>query len=92
MEKFTIGLLAGMVGGALLATNNYKMRTLVRKGQEELKCKLDEMLDEKMKEFDVQRRCCDDGVAPTQKAQGSETVDGEPATKEKAVRKAKAKQ
>ena len=37
MEKFTIGLLLGAVGGALLAANSCKMRTLVRKGQEEVK-------------------------------------------------------
>ena len=46
MEKFTIGLLLGAVGGALLAANSCKMRTLVRKGQEEVKQRLDEMMDE----------------------------------------------
>ena len=51
MEKFTIGLLLGAVGGALLAANSCKMRTLVRKGQEEIKQRLDEMMDEKLKEI-----------------------------------------
>jgi len=51
MEKFTIGLLLGAVGGALLAANSCKMRTLVKKGQEEVKQRLDEMMDEKLKEM-----------------------------------------
>lgn len=51
MEKFTIGLLLGGVGGALLAANSCKMRMLVRKGQEEIKQRLDEMMDEKLKEM-----------------------------------------
>ena len=51
MEKFTIGLLIGAVGGALVAANSCKMRTLVRKGQEEIKQRLDEMMDEKIKEI-----------------------------------------
>ena len=49
MEKFAIGLLLGAVGGAMLAANNCKMRALVRKGQEEVKQRLDEMMDEKLK-------------------------------------------
>lgn len=52
MEKFTIGLLLGAVGGALLAANSCKMRTLVRKGQEEVKQRLDEMMDEKLKDME----------------------------------------
>ncbi len=48
MEKFVIGMLLGGVGGALLVTNNYKMRTLVRKSQDEIQAKLDKMLDEKI--------------------------------------------
>ena len=49
MEKFTIGLLLGAIGGAYVAANSYKMRTLVKKGQEEIKERVDEMLDEKVK-------------------------------------------
>ena len=52
MEKFAIGLLLGGVCGALLTANNYKMRTLVRKGQEEVQAKLDELMDEKIREFE----------------------------------------
>ena len=48
MEKFAIGLLVGGIGGALLAANNYRMRTLIRKGQEEVKTKLDRLMDEKI--------------------------------------------
>ena len=49
MEKFALGIVLGGVGGALLVANNYKMRTLVRKTQEELQAKLDAMLDEKIR-------------------------------------------
>ncbi|MBQ8308813.1 MAG: hypothetical protein IJX96_03165 [Clostridia bacterium] len=52
MEKFAIGLLLGGVCGALVATNNYKMRSLVKKSQEEVQAKLDELLDEKLRAFD----------------------------------------
>ena len=48
MEKFITGAALGMLAGALLTANNYKMRTLVRKGQEEVASKLDQMLDEKI--------------------------------------------
>lgn len=53
MEKFAIGLLLGCVGGALLTANNYKMRTLVKKSQEEVQAKFDAMLDEKIREMDM---------------------------------------
>ena len=52
MEKFVVGLLLGGVCGALLTANNYKMRTLVRKGQEEVQAKLDELKDEKIRAFE----------------------------------------
>lgn len=52
MEKFAIGLLLGGVCGALVATNNYKMRMLVKKSQEEVQTKLDELLDEKLRTFE----------------------------------------
>ncbi|MBQ9714213.1 MAG: hypothetical protein IJV83_02710 [Clostridia bacterium] len=48
MEKFACGLVLGCIGGALLTANNYKMRTLVRKTQEEMKAKFDKMIDEKI--------------------------------------------
>ena len=52
MEKFAIGLVVGGLAGAVLATNNYKMRTLVRKGQEEMQAKLDALMDEKIRDMD----------------------------------------
>ena len=52
MEKFVAGLLLGGVCGALLTANNYKMRMLVRKGQEEVQSKLDELMDEKIRMFE----------------------------------------
>ena len=55
MEKFAIGMVLGCIGGALLVTNNYKMRTLVRKGQEEAQAKLDQIIDERIKK-------CEDGM------------------------------
>lgn len=48
MEKFAIGLLLGGVGGALLVANNYKMRTLVKKGQDDVMAKVNEFMDEKI--------------------------------------------
>lgn len=48
MEKFAIGMLFGGMIGAVLCANNYKMRTLVKKGQEEVQTKLDQMMDEKI--------------------------------------------
>ena len=52
MEKFAIGLVIGGVAGALIAANNYKMRTLIKKGQEELQMKLDKLMDEKIEELE----------------------------------------
>lgn len=53
MEKFAVGLLIGGLGGALLATNNLKMRTLIKKGQDEIKMRLDELMDEKIREMET---------------------------------------
>ena len=44
MEKFAIGLLMGSVIGAVCVANNYKIRTLVKKGQKEMQDKIDEMM------------------------------------------------
>ena len=52
MEKFLLGVLAGGVCGAVLTANNYKMRTLVKKGQEELQAKFDGLMDEKIRAWD----------------------------------------
>ena len=48
MEKFIIGVAVGGICGALLIANNYKMRALVKKGQDEVLQKLDETLDDKL--------------------------------------------
>ena len=48
MEKFIIGVALGGSVGAVLTANNYKMRTLVRKGQEEVQAKLNMLMDEKI--------------------------------------------
>ncbi len=52
MEKFAIGALVGGICGALLCANNYKMRMLVKKGQEEVQTKLNNMMDEKIREME----------------------------------------
>ena len=49
MEKmFCLGLMFGMVGGALIVANSYKARTLVKKSQSEVIEKVNEMMDEKL--------------------------------------------
>ncbi len=50
MEKFAIGMLIGV--GALATANSYKMRTLVKKGQEEAQTKFNEILDEKLEQLE----------------------------------------
>ena len=45
MEKFAIGMIFGGLLGAVLCANNYKMRTFVKKGQEEVQTKLNQMMD-----------------------------------------------
>ncbi len=48
MEKLAIGMLIGAVGGALAVANSHKMRSLVKKGQEEVLSKVNTMMDEKL--------------------------------------------
>ena len=45
---FCLGLMFGMVGGALIVANSYKARTLVKKSQSEVMEKVNEMMDEKL--------------------------------------------
>lgn len=52
MEKFALGIIIGGLGGALLVANNYKMRTLVKKTQDEMQAKFNQMLDEKIDAVD----------------------------------------
>ena len=65
MEKFAIGVALGMVGGALLVTNNYKMRMLVKKSQDEVQAKFDEMLDDKLQAMDETANKVKDEVSST---------------------------
>jgi Na+-translocating ferredoxin:NAD+ oxidoreductase RnfG subunit len=53
MEKFTIGLMIGAIGGALLTANNYKMRALVKKSQKQVQDRLDELMDDKLKDMEM---------------------------------------
>lgn len=48
MEKFIAGLMLGTAVGALWVANSNKTRALVKKGQEEVKEKLDAYIDEKL--------------------------------------------
>ena len=42
-DKFLCGMLLGVIGGAVLATNSAKARQMVKDGQEQLKQKAIEM-------------------------------------------------
>lgn len=53
MEKFAIGVLLGGLGGALLVANNYKMRTLVKKSQQEVQNKINDLMDEKLRAMEI---------------------------------------
>ncbi len=59
MEKFALGLAVGLVGGALATANSYKMRALVRKTQQEVQAKLDEVMDEKLRTMTEQEPTSD---------------------------------
>lgn len=48
---FCLGLVLGAVGGALIVANSYKARSLVKKSQAELLEKVDEMMDERLKDM-----------------------------------------
>lgn len=52
MEKFICGLALGMVGGALIVANNCKIRTLVKKNQDDLMQKAEKYIDGKLKEME----------------------------------------
>ena len=52
MEKFAVGLLMGGVIGAVITANNYKMRTLVKKSQEEVQAKFDQFMDDKIEDLE----------------------------------------
>ena len=52
MEKFIFGVALGGLAGALLTANNYKMRTIVKKSQEDVQAKLDKLMDEKIESLE----------------------------------------
>ena len=52
MEKFAIGLVVGGLVGALLVSNNQKMRTLVKKAQDEAQEKIDAFMDDKISKME----------------------------------------
>jgi hypothetical protein len=51
MEKFILGLAVGMAGGALLVANNCKIRSLVKKNQDEWMQKAEEYIDSKLSDM-----------------------------------------
>ena len=52
MEKFTIGLAVGALLGAAVVANSQKTRRLFIKSQEDIKSKIDDIIDEKMEDLD----------------------------------------
>lgn len=92
MEKFLIGALVGGIAGALVVSNNAKMRTLVKKGEDELKEKVGSMVDEKLS---AMLKKCDDAKSGAQESQageqqaqgGGESAPGESADKKKSKKK-----
>ena len=92
MEKFLIGALVGGIAGALVVSNNAKMRTLVKKGEDELKEKVGSMVDEKLsamlKKCDDAKSAAQEPQAGEQQAQGGgERAPGESADKKKSKKK-----
>lgn len=49
-KAFCVGLILGALGGALVVTNSHKARVMLKKGQEDLKDKISEFIDEKLEE------------------------------------------
>ena len=52
MEKFILGAALGMVGGALMAANNCKLRNLVKKNQEDFMQKAEQYIDSKLEKME----------------------------------------
>lgn len=46
-DKFICGVILGMLGGAILATNSTKARQIVKDGQEEVQKKVEQMVKPK---------------------------------------------
>ena len=57
MEKmFCLGLALGALGGALAVANSCKMRSLVKKSQEDLLDKIDDVVDKRLECFERKKR------------------------------------
>ena len=52
MKTFIIGIAAGTVLGAAIVANSQESRKLFIKSQDELKNKMEELIDEKLKKFE----------------------------------------
>lgn len=52
MEKFILGAVIGMAGGALMVANNCKLRNLVKKNQEDLMQKAEQYIDSKLEKME----------------------------------------
>ena len=52
MEKFILGAIVGMAGGALIVANNCKLRNLVKKNQEDLMKKAEQYIDGKLDQLE----------------------------------------
>ena len=74
MEKFAIGLLMGSVIGAVCVANNYKIRTLVKKGQKEMQDKIDEMMDKTIDAVEEQDTKAEK-AEKTKKSRAKKTVE-----------------
>lgn len=52
MEKFILGAVLGMAGGALIVANNCKLRNLVKKNQDDLMKKAEQLIDSKLEQLE----------------------------------------
>ena len=51
MEKFILGAIVGMAGGAIIVAKNCKLRNLVKKNQEDLMQKAEKYIDGKLEKL-----------------------------------------
>ena len=52
VEKFILGAVIGMCGGALIVANNCKLRNLVKKNQDDLLKKAEQLIDSKLEKLE----------------------------------------
>ena len=52
MEKFMLGVLLGMAGGALVVANNCKLLNLIKKNQEDIMEKAEKYIDNKLEQLE----------------------------------------